>query len=944
MKTRHIAFALAVAAAVKAFSVSGGEAWRGWDEKFRLPEPRKIHWQADFSRGEDAFRIERCGGAEGDVVFSPGAVTIRKTNGKGYLAVWAKEPIEVPPNTDLRSFADSEVKSADQFHSVAFPRLVGRRRQLTASWGHDAIGVHMLGGPKMGHLVCTPPGVCERRYAGWKTSEKDGTGIYPVLVVGGAPSLSVWRRWGVEDNVAAAEEWRRELSKPNGVAGRKSEAVTEESFAKRLESDFEHTAKVVKLGSAPRLVVDGRAEAPVFYKMNHGWGEKSFRTTGTFLCEKGVKLQVVAVRGAAFWDSPVPDVAKAVAATRGQMRLSPDALAIVSLSFNPPEAYSEANPSEIFRHGDGSAGYGDYGKMRVSPDGKRPRGCWPWVSPFSKVWQRDVGKFLAGYVGELKRTGLSKRIVGFHLFGFHDGQFAPYRLDHSVWAMEGFREWREKRGRPLDRTSRMPRFPAVKEYFASSGRDGLDRDFQIFQHEEMFRIQERFARTVKAAFGKDVVSMHWSMDVMSGGGNGAYYMDEFVRSDAMDILVSQPPYAQRSCAVAFAEKIPVASFAKHGKLYVDEFDLRTYAGIGGYVRKDVGAFGLSRARNFTEWQSIHRRLVGYSVVRDQGWWYFDIDGGFFEPEEIAGDIGKTLGEVRDLLCKPKPKAGWEPSAAMILDEKGLLSRNISSGARYDERRAVEHQSFLLAASGVPYDVWLASDAVAEPSLVGKRRILVVAGFYELTSERVKFVKDRLAEGKTVVLLAGAGAAGGAGKLGFKPVFRPAQSDHELESLTGREADFRSVFHADNLRWSLGVDSGPIAAQWRPASFSFDAGDGWEALARYAKGGGTAAIAKRIDGGRLVVLGSSCALTPEFFGALAAEAGAYAPVKPGIVQVDMNGEFVSLHALKSGGFSFELPFPCEATNLKTGRKAPRRGRELKLDLAAGSTMWLRLEPR
>ena len=251
----------------------------------------------------------------------------------------------------------------------------------------------------------------------------------------------------------------------------------------------------------------------------------------------------------------------------------------------------------------------------------------------------------------------------------------------------------------------------------------------------------------------------------------------------------------------------------------------------------------------------------------------------------------------------------------------------------------------LAASGVPYDVWLADDVFADPSLLASRRVVLVAGFDELTPARASFVRRLLADGRTVVLLAGAGAVGGAERLGFKPVFRKAPVDHEVESLTGRGEDFRSVFYADWLRWSLGVNVGSVVERWRQPCFSFDPMPGFSPLARYVKDGAIAAMEGKIGGGRLVVLGESDGLTPAFFNRLTREAGGYVPVTGGL-QVDMNGDFVSVHALETKLFNFRLPFPCEVVNLKTGRKVSVLSDVLTLDMVAGETRWyaLRALPR
>ena len=70
--------------------------------------------------------------------------------------------------------------------------------------------------------------------------------------------------------------------------------------------------------------------------------------------------------------------------------------------------------------------------------------------------------------------------------------------------------------------------------------------------------------------------------------------------------------------------------------------------------------------------------------------------------------------------------------------------------------------------------------------------------------------------------------------------------------------------------------------------------------------------------------------------LAAGSGAYVPVEKDGVQVDMNGSFVSVHALRTGKWSFRLPFRCKVENVRSGRM--EHVDTFGLDMTAGETAW------
>jgi hypothetical protein len=98
-------------------------------------------------------------------------------------------------------------------------------------------------------------------------------------------------------------------------------------------------------------------------------------------------------------------------------------------------------------------------------------------------------------------------------------------------------------------------------------------------------------------------------------------MLEFLRSDALDILVAQHAYEQRGPAIPFANMIPFESYHRHEKMYVDELDFRTW----NVVRNsEVSLLGLSSSMDIAMWKSVIRRGVGRMLAGDMGWWFYGI--------------------------------------------------------------------------------------------------------------------------------------------------------------------------------------------------------------------------------------------------------------------------------------------------------------------------------
>lgn len=218
------------------------------------------------------------------------------------------------------------------------------------------------------------------------------------------------------------------------------------------------------------------------------------------------------------------------------------------------------------------------------------------------------------------------------------------------------------------------------------------------------------------------------------------------------------------------------------------------------------------------------------IARRSAFWYYDMQPGWFRPAEIAEDISGVVGAMRE-LARGKPSA-WRPQVAFVIDEESYFRQNILAYPRepsFDEDvrengrmsvfPLVSGMSMRLAASGVPYDIYLAKDFDSDPALAASYRYVVR---------------------------------------------RLSQEDKYI--------------------------------------------------------------------------------TPVEFNAKARAAGAYVPVEPNVLQVDMNGDFVSVHALRNGTFGFKLPFPCTVRNMKSGLEEKVIDGGFAISVEVGQTCWFRLETK
>jgi len=948
-----LAIGTRLALAAVAFAIGGGVALHavtpGWENKSpgrKKVESGRVYWSAEFSRGLAGFSVEKRDGAEGTVgmVDVPGggkALRIVKSNDLGYIAVTAKEPFAVAGNARLQACASVSSGAGDPESSLGFLRMYGRRRDLKYFSGLDGRGP---GGPKMDFLFSVPEDEPYRKLCRYLASEADGTNVTPAIVVAGARSDSVWRDWYVEDLGDAERRWRDFLKnvEPADHSGDMQDAA---EFAESIARDVDHTARVAKENGAAVLKVDGKTVAPVIFK-----GKIAARGSKNLYCgrkmeESGVRLQVITVR---FGDSPSSpgvwhagdrfDVDTAVGNVRDAMRMAKDSLFMLTLILDAYPEFSKEHPDEVWKVADGRIVWGNqvHAEYNLDPSIPRPK-HWPWISNHSLVWRSAVKRHISTLVARLRSEGLAKRIVGVHLAGYHDHQFSTRQLDYSPPAAEGFRLWQQRKYGDV-KWRELPGFDPAVTYFVP-GRDQAQIDFYTFLKEGPFEMQEDIACHAKAAFGKEMVALRWCMAAFGGTYGSAYDITAFTRSKVIDILVAQPSYTHRIPGAAIGLRLPDASFHENGKLFLNEFDIRTYGAVSG-GESELRVLGLSQATDFPMWQSIYRKLAGQMVAERMGWWFYDMAGGWFEPPEIAADIRKTVSMVRYLgRNRPSP---WRPSAAVVIDEEGTRLRNTPGNYyNFDEETLFGDQMRVLGASGVPYDVWLADDIIRDPSLAQRYRAIVFAGMYCIDESRRKMLESLKSKGRTLVFLSGTGVSGGADATGFDFVRKEPPQSHMTVAAEGVEENVANVLETKALTRFAGTMEN-LAAYRRPRCDTVRETPGMRVVARFA-GDGTPAIAeRRMDGWKGVVVGSAGGLSPQYFNRLVRDAGGYVPVDGGCLQVNMNGDFVSLHGLKPVRCSFRLPFRCRVRNLKNGEWLGWSD-SIPLDMSAGETCWFALDP-
>jgi hypothetical protein len=807
----------------------------GWDninpDRKDLP-PQKILWTADLAQA----KLELRDGAEGSMrtVDADGckALEIVKANGKGTMVV-KLPPFAVAKKARLRASVRCSSCDGDPEMGDGCVRLYGKKEDLTSFQMPDE---RRVGGPYLDKMVNSPPGGSIRKLAYRVADDKTGTNITAAIVVSGPPCTSRWSALVVEDNAAARKAWnahKTALEPVDVTAG----MISAETFAAQLAADTDHTAKIAKIGDYTRLLIDGKEAAPVIFKGQTSKGDV-ITYAGGIHDKKGVHLQMVTVRFGrteknplGIWTKDGFDAKAGAELVRTAMRLAPGSRFLLGLRLDAYPEWVDMHPGEEWLLEDGRKVYGHHvhASFKILPE--KPKDKWYWPSYHSVAWREEVKARIAELVEELRRQGLLKRIVGVHLAGYHDAQFATRQPDFSKCAVVAFVEWQKQHLGEVKWTT-APKFGPEEQL------DPVTSAHQVaylrFIKQGPFHVQEDIARHIRRLFGKDIVVGRYCMGWGAVAFNSALDLDPFLLSDSIDFLVAQPSYTHRLPGVAIGSRIPTRSFHDNGKLFVNEFDLRTYAGVHG-GETEMMVLRCSQAQDFPMWQSIHHKVAGQMMSQRMGWWYLDMSGTWFSPPEIAQDIA----DVNALVPVAEREDTWHPSVAVATDEAGMLLRNSIAHYYGKGEGALQDQVRAFAASGVPHDSCMVDDFLRHPERAERYKAIVFVGMRHRDAGR--------------------------------------------EALLKRLAD---------------------------------------------------------KGVKCAFLTHENSITPTDFLRFVRDAGGYVPAEYGL-EVDMNGSFISVHALRGGKFNFRLPRRCSVHNMKTGACEVKDAEILPLGLVAGETCWFRL---
>lgn len=459
-------------------------------------------------------------------------------------------------------------------------------------------------------------------------------------------------------------------------------------------------------------------------------------------------------------------------------------------------------------------------------------------------------------------------------------------------------------------------------------------DFYRFSKVAPWRQAGEIADYAKQIIGKDIFTIRWGQCPYYGRPDSSPAINDFLAHQKFDVLVEQAEYGRRPPGSSCAPRVPIESFHLHGKIFVNEFDIRTWCATPSW-EKEIMSITWGLILDPPMWRSTNRKLAGSMFANDMGFWYLDMAPGWFENPDIIADI-KDTAAIGDMLARETP-AKWQKDTALVVDDDGYFLRNLPSPQwMFDISSLLETE--LLGCSGVPYAFYTLNDFLSNPELAKKFKVIVFAGMYEIDAKRLALINSLKNNNRTLIFLSGSGRLGGAKEaFGMEIKYAGHKTNHHIINEPGVKHDFTSGW-MNTLLPSLHCQ--PEWYEYIPIVYAVPSAED-KVLARFDVNKEPAVVEHKGNHWKAIYIGEAGGLTPAYFNQLAREAGAYVPTESGY-QCETNGNFFSLHSMKTGPVTILLPFRADVTNLYNGKKIMNIA-SLPLNAEAGATYWFKLTP-
>lgn len=324
---------------------------------------------------------------------------------------------------------------------------------------------------------------------------------------------------------------------------------------------------------------------------------------------------------------------------------------------------------------------------------------------------------------------------------------------------ERYRAWCREKGLPVPddvpARSRRSRF-GFENVLRDPATDAESIRYWRFTSSLVCDTIREFADRVRKRCGREIELGVFYGYILELGGDwvkkGHLAYQELLASGSIDFLISPGTYEHRKIGDGGGFMVPMGTVRRFGRNYLHECDQRTHCFNPN----------LSRAvrLEFQHWQDEAediagmRREMALSLIHHTSLWWFDMWGGYYQSPAVFDNLAR-MKELWDRYSGDDSPGRAE--IALVVDPDGAALVNDEAAGADRFHRDLCH---LLNRVGAPFEA-VSFDDLLEPGAAEKYQFLVFASIFELSEERLRRYRERIAGGgRTILWLYAAGISDG----------------------------------------------------------------------------------------------------------------------------------------------------------------------------------------
>ena len=466
--------------------------------------------------------------------------------------------------------------------------------------------------------------------------------------------------------------------------------------------------RVRETPGGPKIHVDGKPVAPRFFfgsdkAMPSGEVSPFIETVG-YCREAGVRFIST---GTDFgWCADGEDWSLLDSVCDKILRTHPDALIVPRVVANGADWITERHPDWLME-------LSDRGKVECP-------------SIFAEGYRDALRAHLAKFVRHL-RDRYPNNFAGVHLAAQAYGEFfyydsrGPWLHGYEPAELVAWRKYLSAHGESDAETAELPsdeeRTAHTNGLLLDPVKDRRFIMFEQFEQDAMADFVADLAATIRTASDGKILSVFFygygfeHSDTLNGPAHsGTFALGRLLEKAAADIDILAAPlsYVDRKYPAPYLSQGAAESAAKHGVLWLDEDDTRTFLAVEGTADPATLAAGGWTLTTKEETLDQLRRNLSAAIRRGRASWFMDLPSAGWYADR---DIWRVVEELRpaDMAALGR-MSPYDSTVALVLDERGMLCATERSLAAF--RPLIYEGRSAFARAGVDFGQYLVDDALS----------------------------------------------------------------------------------------------------------------------------------------------------------------------------------------------------------------------------------------